>query len=193
MRRINAIMPVVFLGISLAFFSCQKRPERVELTDWQFSWHNQWYPATVPGFIHTDLMANGIIPDPYYGTNEDSVQWVYDERQWVYHTVVDRKALPSGDTVWFVFEGLAGPCEVEIRGRWKDTNDTSFVMWCQHFSDDMFIENAIDFEPIGDSFDITVRFLNGFPDKVYKLFRFTGTLETHDKLDHGDHTPFSSY
>ena len=152
-------MPVVFLGISLAFFSCQKRPERVELTDWQFSWHNQWYPATVPGFIHTDLMANGIIPDPYYGTNEDSVQWVYDERQWVYHTVVDRKALPSGDTVWFVFEGLAGPCEVEIRGRWKDTNDTSFVTLCQHFSDDMFIENAIDFEPIGDSFDITVRFL----------------------------------
>ncbi len=87
------------------------------------------------------------------------MQWVYDERQWIYHTVVDRKALPSGDTVWFVFKGLAGPCEVEIRGRWKDTNDTSFVMWCQHFSDDMFIENTIAFEPIGDSFDITVRFL----------------------------------
>jgi beta-mannosidase len=148
---------LIFLPLLLA--ACATKPDRVGLTDWQFSWHNQWYPASVPGFIHTDLMANGIISDPYYGANEDSVQWVYDERQWVYHTVVDRKALPSGDTVWFVFEGLAGPCEVEIRGRWKDTNDTSFVMWCQYFSDDMFIENAIDFEPIGDSFDITVRFL----------------------------------
>ena len=143
----------------LLLAACAQKPDRVELTDWQFEYNGQWYPATVPGFIHTDLMANGLIPDPYYGTNEDSVQWVYDERQWVYHTVVDRKALPSGDTVWFVFEGLAGPCEVEIRGRWEDPNDTSFTMWCQHFFDDMFIENAIDFEPIGDSFDITVRFL----------------------------------
>ena len=148
---------VILLPLLLA--ACATKPDMVELNDWQFEYNGQWYPATVPGFIHTDLMANGLIPDPYYGTNEDSVQWVYDERQWIYHTVVDRKALPSGDTVWFVFKGLAGPCEVEIRGRWKDTNDTSFVMWCQHFSDDMFIENTIAFEPIGDSFDITVRFL----------------------------------
>ena len=150
---------IYMLLLPLLLAACATKPECVELTDWQFEYNGQWYPATVPGFIHTDLMANGIIPDPYYGTNEDSVQWVYDERQWIYHTVVDRKALPSGDTVWFVFKGLAGPCEVEIRGRWKDTNDTSFVMWCQHFSDDMFIENTIAFEPIGDSFDITVRFL----------------------------------
>ncbi len=148
---------VILLPLLLA--ACATKPDMVELNDWQFEYNGQWYPATVPGFIHTDLMVNGLIPDPYYGTNEDSVQWVYDERQWIYHTVVDRKALPSGDTVWFVFKGLAGPCEVEIRGRWKDTNDTSFVMWCQHFSDDMFIENTIAFEPIGDSFDITVRFL----------------------------------
>ena len=150
---------IYMLLLPLLLAACATKPECVELTDWQFEYNGQWYPATVPGFIHTDLMANGIIPNPYYGTNEDSVQWVYDERQWIYHTVVDRKALPSGDTVWFVFKGLAGPCEVEIRGRWKDTNDTSFVMWCQHFSDDMFIENTIAFEPIGDSFDITVRFL----------------------------------
>lgn len=145
--------------LPLLLAACSSKLEMVELTDWQFEYNGKWYSATVPGFIHTDLMANSLIPDPYYGTNEDSVQWVYDERQWIYHTVVDRKALPIGDTVWFVFEGLAGPCEVEIKGRWEDTNDTSFVMWCQHFSDDMFIEKAIDFEPIGDCFDITVRFL----------------------------------
>lgn len=154
MRKIMTIC-----AVTLLLAGCATKPDTVELTDWLFEYNGKWYPATVPGFIHTDLMANSLIPDPYYGTNEDSVQWVYDERQWIYHTVVDRKALPIGDTVWFVFEGLAGPCEVEIRGRWEDTNDTSFVMWCQHFSDDMFIENAIDFEPIGDSFDITVRFL----------------------------------
>ena len=75
----SLLMPVTFLGMSLAFFSCQKTPDRIGLTDWQFSWHNQYYTASVPGFIHTDLLANGLINDPYYGINEDSVQWVCDE------------------------------------------------------------------------------------------------------------------
>ena len=143
-----------------AFASCSTNKEqRIELNDWYFSWHNQDYTATVPGFIHTDLMANGLIDDPYYGTNEDSVQWVYDERQWVYHTTVARKDLPEADSLWLIFEGLAGPCEVKIEGRWKDTNDQSYTWKSSHFIDDMFIENAISFEPVGDSFDITVTFL----------------------------------
>ena len=37
-------------------------------------------------------MANGLIPDPYYGTNEDSVQWV-SGRAWVYTTRVLKKDL----------------------------------------------------------------------------------------------------
>ena len=132
-------MPALFLGAMLAFSSC-KSPDRVELTDWQFAWHNRWYPATVPSFIHTDLMASRLIPDPYYGTNEDSVQWVYDERQWVYRTVVARKSLPKGDSLWLVLEGLAGPCEVAVSdGCWQS----------QHFFDDMFTENVIVFHPSG--------------------------------------------
>ena len=26
-----------------------------------------WFPARVPGTIHTDLRQNGLIPDPFYG------------------------------------------------------------------------------------------------------------------------------
>lgn len=33
-------------------------------------------PATVPGCIHTDLLAAGLIPDPYLDRNEDLVQWI---------------------------------------------------------------------------------------------------------------------
>ena len=146
----SLLMPVTFLGMSLAFFSCQKTPDRIGLTDWQFSWHNQYYTASVPGFIHTDLLANGLINDPYYGINEDSVQWVCDERQWVYHTAVACKSLPKGDSLWLVFEGLAGPCEVTI----DELGGQS-----QHFFDDMFTENAIVFHPTGDSVHITVTFI----------------------------------
>lgn len=35
-----------------------------------------WYPASVPGTVHTDLIANDIIDDPYFRLNERGVQWV---------------------------------------------------------------------------------------------------------------------
>jgi beta-mannosidase len=40
-------------------------------------------PATVPGCIHTDLLAAKKIPDPFYRTNEKDVQWV-GEAGWMY-------------------------------------------------------------------------------------------------------------
>jgi len=44
-----------------------------------------WYPATVPGTVHTDLMANDIIDDPFFRLNERAVQWV-DKEDWMYET-----------------------------------------------------------------------------------------------------------
>ena len=43
----------------------------------------EWLPASVPGTVHTDLMANGLIEDPFYRLNERKVQWV-DKKDWVY-------------------------------------------------------------------------------------------------------------
>ncbi|HEX7654077.1 MAG TPA: twin-arginine translocation signal domain-containing protein, partial [Verrucomicrobiae bacterium] len=42
-----------------------------------------WFPAQVPGCIHTDLLAAGRIPDPFYRDNEKAVQWV-GENDWLY-------------------------------------------------------------------------------------------------------------
>ena len=35
----------------------------------------------LPGDIHTALHRAGLIPDPYFGRNEEKVQWVA-EREW---------------------------------------------------------------------------------------------------------------
>jgi len=35
-----------------------------------------WLSAKVPGTVHTDLLANKIIPDPFFGTNEKQLQWI---------------------------------------------------------------------------------------------------------------------
>ncbi len=39
---------------------------------WQFrqAGKSEWLAATVPGGVHTDLMALGLIPDPFVGDNE---------------------------------------------------------------------------------------------------------------------------
>ena len=62
----------VFLMLLLVA-GCKNDMETIELANWEFQYNDQWYPAKVPGCIHTDLMAQGLIPDPFYGTNEDSV------------------------------------------------------------------------------------------------------------------------
>ena len=58
----------------------------VELnTGWTFRQERlqNWHPATVPGTVHTDLMALGSIDDPFYGLNERTVQWI-DKEDWIY-------------------------------------------------------------------------------------------------------------
>ncbi len=42
-----------------------------------------WLAATVPGCVHTDLLAAAAIPDPFYRDNEHQVMWI-GEVDWVY-------------------------------------------------------------------------------------------------------------
>lgn len=75
------------------------------------------HPATVPGNIHDDLLANKLIPDPFYGDNESKVQWVSDS-VWEYVVHFD-KSCGHGKTFAhneLVFEGLDTYAEVYING-----------------------------------------------------------------------------
>ncbi|GMA95619.1 hypothetical protein GCM10025881_24430 [Pseudolysinimonas kribbensis] len=55
-------------------------------------------PATVPGTVHTDLLAAGLIADPYLGTNEKLQEWI-GSTSWRYTTSFDAPAgTPSGST-----------------------------------------------------------------------------------------------
>ena len=44
-----------------------------------------WYPATVPGTIHNDLLDNNLIDDPFFRLNEHELQWI-DKIDWRYKT-----------------------------------------------------------------------------------------------------------
>jgi beta-mannosidase len=66
----------------------------------------QWMKGSVPGTVHTDLMANGKIPNPFVRMNENDVQWV-DSQQWMYRKefILSKQMLAEG-VVELVAEGL---------------------------------------------------------------------------------------
>ena len=100
------LLYVLLWGCTIQFVLAQ--PQRFISQHWRVREANKsaWIPAQVPGTIHTDLMRAGIIPDPFFGTNEKEVQWV-GERSWVYETT-----FLLTETEWLnphlalVFEGL---------------------------------------------------------------------------------------
>ncbi|WP_422106138.1 beta-mannosidase [Winogradskyella sp.] len=53
--------------------------------NWQFkkSADTSWYAAKVPGQVHTDLLNNQRIEDPFVANNELDLQWISEE-DWVY-------------------------------------------------------------------------------------------------------------
>jgi len=86
-----------------------------------------WLAATVPGCVHTDLLAAGKIPDPFFGTNELSLQWI-EERDWEYRTIftVDA-ALLAEEVVELVADGLDTVATVTLNGREVARTDNMFV------------------------------------------------------------------
>ncbi|MEU9632490.1 glycoside hydrolase family 2 protein [Streptomyces luteogriseus] len=71
-------------------------------------------PATVPGCVHTDLMAAGVIPDPFLGLGETEVAWVA-RRDWTYEREIGG---PSGqEQTDLVFDGLDTVAEISLDGR----------------------------------------------------------------------------
>lgn len=76
-----------------------------------------WLPASVPGGVHTDLLALGRIPDPFVGDNEKRIQWVA-EADWEYRTRFAAEPELSGQPhIWLVCDGLDTLATVTLNGR----------------------------------------------------------------------------
>jgi len=89
----------------------------------------KWYPAKVPGEVHLDLMANKLIPDPFYRDNEKKVQWI-EKENWDYQTTFN--ALPnvlSKTNIELVFDGLDTYADVYLNGKLILKADNMFRQW----------------------------------------------------------------
>ncbi|MEU8244334.1 glycoside hydrolase family 2 TIM barrel-domain containing protein [Actinoplanes missouriensis] len=72
-------------------------------------------PATVPGTVHTDLLAAGLIPDPYLGENEAALAW-FHRSSWRYDTVLRAAPAEPGERVELVFDGVDTVASIELDG-----------------------------------------------------------------------------
>ena len=83
----------------------------------------------IPGGIHSALFEAGLIVDPYYGTNEEKVQWV-TEHDWA----ISRKFNLDLDFLAYqdIFLEIKNPdtfCEFRINGKLVGTSDNMFYAY----------------------------------------------------------------
>ena len=84
------------------------------------------FVATVPGCVHTDLQSAGYIPDPFWGRNEDELQWI-EEEDWAYATTFDLSAAAlSSEHLELVADGLDTIATLTLNGREIGKADNMF-------------------------------------------------------------------
>ena len=109
----------ILLFSVMPIFIMAKQSEVINLNDhWQFSQVNDtvWYDAEIPGSVQADLIRHGVLPDPFYGSNEKNIQWVED-KDWDYINsfIVNADQLKYDDAYIF-FEGLDTHTDVFLNG-----------------------------------------------------------------------------
>ena len=90
---------------------------------------SDWHKAQVPGVVQTDLLADRLIPDPFYGDNEVRLQWI-GQTDWEYRTTfqVDAATLQH-EHVDLIFDGLDTFAEVFLNEQPVLTADNMFRRW----------------------------------------------------------------
>ena len=89
--------------------------------EWQFRQcgTTEWFPATVPGGVHTDLLALGKIPDPFVADND----WEYRR-----NFNVDSDLLLE-ENVSLICEGLDTIADVYLNGTYLGHAENMFRRW----------------------------------------------------------------
>ena len=86
--------------------------------EWKFRQveNAEWYNATVPGCNYLDLIANDLIKDPFYGTNEKDLYWV-SEKDWEYTKTFElQDDILKAEKINLVCKCLDTICDIFVNG-----------------------------------------------------------------------------
>ncbi len=80
-----------------------------------------WLNATVPGTVLTTLVNNGLMPDPWYGMNNEQIPDIWDEGRDYYtywfFTRFTSESLDSTKQVWLNFRGINYRADIYLNGQ----------------------------------------------------------------------------
>ncbi len=129
------IVRFIIMCLMVTLLSCTEKaagPEQYLLHDgWEFrkEGDKDWAPATVPGTVHTDLLTNGMIGDPFYRTNEQKVQWI-EHANWNYRTDFDVDGqLLKRTNIELEFEGLDTYADIYLNDELLFSANNMFRTW----------------------------------------------------------------
>jgi len=80
-----------------------------------------WINATVPGTVLTTLVNNGLMPDPYFGKNNEEIPDIHEAGRDFYtywfFTRFSTEGIDASKQVWLKFRGINYFAEVYLNGR----------------------------------------------------------------------------
>ena len=98
---------------------------------WEFQCHGEsdWLNATVPGCVHLDLLNHELIPDPYFGLNEQKLQWI-SKKSWNYRLhFTPEKELQQKKNKRLCFYGIDTYATVYLNGKKIISANNMFHPW----------------------------------------------------------------
>ncbi len=128
-------LPYLFFLFLISCFRSETPLETIILLNdgWEFKKLEtddaDWRPANVPGTVHTDLLLNGEIEDPFYACNEKELQWI-GTNDWIYRKsfYIDDEILIN-QHITLVFDGLDTYAHVKLNGEIILEANNMFRQW----------------------------------------------------------------
>ena len=126
------VIKIVAVFCCLSIISCKHKQSKNTQPlneNWKFksTSDSSWLPALVPGTVHTDLLANKIIDDPFYRLNEQELQWI-DKLSWEYKTsfIISEEEL-AFQNIQLTFNGLDTYSKVYLNDSLLIVSDNMFL------------------------------------------------------------------
>ena len=108
-----------------------KKNTQVLNEGWEFQCDGEsdWLNATVPGCVHLDLLNHELIPDPYFGLNEQKLQWI-SKKSWNYRLhFTPEKELQQKKNKRLCFYGIDTYATVYLNGKKIISANNMFHPW----------------------------------------------------------------
>jgi len=150
------------LSLLIGLSSCtEKHKAHTQLLNESWLLYNplsgETIPTGVPGSVHTDLLAAGKIPDPFFGTAENDLQWISNQ-DWLYTLTFKPDFQPADfQRKLLVFDGLDTYADVWLNDSLILRADNMFRRWRIDISDLL----------LGNNNKLTIRFYA--PDSINRI------------------------